>query len=140
MVAMPYIVVNIVADLLSLMLFCVSSAALLSKYELISRYLPAQWRSHRTLVFVAHVLVLAVLSMIVVRVTTRGTARFIFEMFFYIGFANSVVLTYQFLNARYFHNIPKVQRRLLIGACAAVTTSAAVFAVTTSVVALFAIR
>lgn len=145
MVAMPYILVNMVSDVLSLILFCMTSAALLSKYRVTNRYLPAQLRNHKILAFVAQGLVLLVLSIVVVHVTARGRtafiiARFIFELFFYIGFANSVVLTYQFLDGRYFLNTPKVQRRLSIGTCAVVITSAAFIAVAIAVVGLFTIR
>ena len=145
MVPMPYILVNIVGELLSLILFCVSSAALLSKYELVSRYLPARLKKHKALVFVAHVLALVALAIVVVDVVPRGndaftTARLIFEWFFYIGFANSVVLTFQFLDGRFLRNSPKVQRRLLIALGAVVLPSACVIAVAGAVALLFTIR
>lgn len=145
MVPMPYILVNIVGELLSLILFCVSSAALLSKYELVSRYLPARLKKHKTLTFVAQVLVLAALAIVVVGVLPRGndayaTARLIFEWFFYVGFANSVVLTFQFLNGRYLRDTPKVQRWLLIALGAVVVPSAGIIAVASAVALLFTIR
>ena len=145
MVPMPYILVNMVADLLSLILFCVTTAALLSKYRLISRYLPAQLQNHKKLVFVAHVLALAALAILVVRVVPRGneafaTARLIFELFFYVGFANAVVLTFQFLDRRYLLGMPNVQRRLLIALGAVLVPSAGVIAVANVVVLLFTIR
>ena len=60
MVAMPYILVNLVLEIFSFILFCTTGAALLSKYSLTNRYLPARWRNRRTLAFVAQGLVCAV--------------------------------------------------------------------------------
>jgi hypothetical protein len=145
MVAMPYILVNMVSDVLSLILFCATSAALLSKYPWTNRYLPAQLRNHRILAFAAQGLVLSVLSIGVVFAMGSGRttflfARFIFGLFFYVGFANSVVLTYQFLDGRYFLKTPKIQRRLLIATCAVVMTSAAAIAVAIALVGLLTIR
>ena len=145
MVAMPYILVNMVSDVLSLILFCTTSAALLSKYPATNRYLPAGLRNHRMLAFVTQGVVVSALSIGVVFAMGNGRtsfqfARFIFGLFFYVGFVNSVVLTYQFLNGRYFRKTPKAQRRLLIAVCAVVMTSAGAIAVAVAVVGLFTIR
>jgi len=135
MVPMPYILVNIVLDRLSLILFCITSAALLCQYPRANLYLPAPLRNRKTLAFVAQALVLAALSMVVV----RGRARLV-DLFFYIGLVNSVVLTYQFLDARMFLNTPRIQRRLLIGMMSVVTISISAIVVLTAVVGLFTIR
>ena len=145
MVAMPYILVNIVLGRLSLILFCITSAALLSQYPRANRYLPPQLRKQRTLAFVAQALVLAVLSIVVVRGWARLSngsiySSYIVDVFFYIGLINSVALTYQFLDARYFLNTPKVQRRLLIGMVSVVVVSLSAIVVLTAVVGLFTIR
>jgi len=142
MVAMPYILVNLVLEIFSFILFCTTGAALLSKYSLTNRYLPARLRNHRTLAFVAQGLVLSVLSMVVVLVVARGRPVFllaqpVFELFFNIGVANSVVLTYQLLDGRWLLNTPKVPRRVLIALCAVVMTSAAAIAVLAAAVRLF---
>ncbi len=71
MIAMPYIVVNMVLGILSLMFFCVTSAALLSKYPSANRHLPAQLRRSRSLAFVANGFMLSVLSIVVVLVVKR---------------------------------------------------------------------
>jgi len=77
MVAMPYILVNLVLEIFSFILFCTTSAALLSKYSLTNRYLPAQLRNHRTLAFIAQGMVVSVLSIVVVLVKARGGPVFI---------------------------------------------------------------
>lgn len=145
MVAMPYILVNIVLGILSLILFCITSAALLSQYPRANRYLPPQLRKKRALAFVAQALVLAVLSIVVVRGWAGLRNGFIysshiFDVFFYIGLINSVVLTCQFLDARYFLNTPKVQRLLLIGMVSVAMISLSAIVVLTAVVGLFIIR
>ena len=142
---MPYILVNLVLEIFSFILFCMTSAALLSKYPLTNRYLPAPLRNHRTRAFLSQGLVVSVLSIVVVLVKARGgpiflVAQSIFEWFFNIGVANSVVLTYQFLDRRYLLNTPTVQRRLLIAICAVVMTSAGAIAVLAAAVGLFMFR
>jgi hypothetical protein len=145
MVAVPYILVNIVLGRLSLILFCITSAALISQSPRTNRYLPPQLRKERTLAFVAQVLVLAVLSVVVVRGWARLRNGFIysshiFDVFFYSGLINSVVLTCQFLDARHFLNTPKMQRRLLIGTVSVVMISLSAIVVIAAVVGLFVIR
>jgi len=145
MVAMPFILVNLVLEIFSLIVFCMTSAALLSKYSFTNRYLPARVRDHRTLAFVAQALLLFVLSIVVVLVLARGRNVFIveqsiFEWFFYVAFANSVVLTYQFLDGRYLRNMPKILRRLLMAIGAVVMTAAAAITVLAGAVKLFMMR
>ena len=145
MVAMPYILVNLVLETFSWILFCVTSAALLSKYTLANRYLPAPLRTRRMLAFLAHGLLLSVLSMGAAVVVARGgpvfiSSQFLFELFFYMGVANSMVLTYQFLDRRVLRNAPRVSRRLLIALCAFLMPSAAAIAIYVTAVRLFVIR
>ena len=144
MVAMPYILVNIVLDQLSLLLFCVTSAALLSRYPAASLYLPAPVRNRRALALLARALLLALLSIGVVRVARvmdmYDVSRFLREAYFYIGFVNSVVLGYQFLDTRYFLAMPRVPRRLVMALCSVVMTSVAVVAVVATVTIALVIR
>lgn len=145
MVAMPYILVNIVLGRLSLILFCITSAALLAQYPPANRYLPAQLRTPRPIAFVAQAAVLAVLAIVVVFGLARLRGGFVyssylFDLFWLIGVVNAVVLTYQFLDGRYFLSAPKVQRRLMIGLLSVVLISAFVVVVATAVVGLFTIR
>ena len=66
MVAMPYIVVNAVLSLISLILLALTGAALLSKYSWANGYLPARWRGRRLVAFLAHGLVLSLLLIVLV--------------------------------------------------------------------------
>jgi len=145
MIPMPYILVNMVLETVWLILFCTTGAALLSKYPLTNSYLPGKLRNHRIRAFVAQGLVLSAISIVVVLVAPGNAAgyvftRFLFNCFFYVGLANSIVLTYQLLDGRYLLNMPRVRRRLLIVLCAVVMPSAAIIAVIVAVVGLFTIR
>jgi len=145
MIPMPYILVNMVLETFSLILFCSTGAALLSKYPLTNSYLPGKLRTHRIRAFVAQGLVLSAISIVVVLAAPGNAAgyiftRFLFSCFFYVGLANSIVLTYQLLDGRCLLNMPKVRRRLLIVLCAVVMPSAAIIAVIVAVVGLFTIR
>lgn len=145
MVAMPYILVNFVLETLSFILFSTTSAALLSKYRVTNRYLPAQIRDRRPIAFLAQCLVVSALSIVVVLVVARGRSVFIlaqpvFEWFCYLGVANSVVLTHQVLERRWLLGAPKVPRRLLIALCAVVMVLAAAVAVVAVVIRLFLIK
>ena len=144
MVAMPYIMVVIVANLLSLFYFCLTSAALLSKYPATTNFLPSVFRRHRALSFLTYSLVL--LGLLSLGVYFTDTLRnvhigklFIFELFFYVAFANSLVLAYQFLNRRLFPRMRTVPRRLLVALCSLVMVAVPVFAVSTAVVKIFII-
>lgn len=141
MIPMPYILVDIVLGELSLLFFCITTAALLSRWPLANLWLPAPLRNRKTLAFVAYALALVV----IVRVMTRlGRVSlfspFISDLFSFIGLMNSVVLAYQFLDKRYFLNRPKVQRRFLLAIVSLVMTFVPFLAVVTAVVGLFVIK
>ena len=145
MVAMPYILVDIVLNIVSVIFFCITGAALLSRYPSANRFLPARLRNQRTLAFVVQGLALSVLSMAVVLVNARVRnvsymfSPLITDLFFSIGLVNSVVLSYQFLDSRYFLETPKVQRCLLMIMISLAMTSVPAIAVVTAVVGLFII-
>lgn len=141
MIPMPYILVNIVLDELSLLFFCITTAALLSKWPLANLWLPVPMKNRKTLAFVAHALVLIV----IVRVMARWWRGFLFSPFISdiltcIGLINSVVLAYRFLDKRYFLNMPKVQRRFLLAIFSLVMTFVPFLAVVTAMVGLFVIK
>ena len=145
MIPMPYILVNMVFALLSLIFFSMTSAALLSKYPSANRWLLASLRNRRILAFAGQALLLSALSILAVFVMARLTggytfSLFIFDLFFYIGFANSVVLAYQFMDKRFFLNTAKFQRRLMIAIFSIVMTSVPVIAVAAAVIRLFIIK
>lgn len=144
MIAMPYIVVDMVLALLSLIFFCVTSAALLSKYPSANLYLPVRLR-RRPLAFVAHGFVLSVLSIVVVLAWARlrdvhPFSTFIPDLLFLIALVNSIVLAYQLLNRRCFLSMPTVRRQLLIAVLSVVMTTVPALAVIMAVIGLFVIR
>src|SRR5262245_10552919 len=121
MIAMPYILVDIVFSRLSPLFFSITGAALLSRYPRTSFWLPARLRNRRMPAFVAHGLVLSVLSMVAIHVVARMAnistiSPRISDPFFFAGLINSLVLAYLFMDRRYFLNTPKLQRRLVIAA------------------------
>ena len=145
MVAMPYILVNIVSDILSVLYFCLTTAVLLSKYPVTNRYLPPFLRRRRVVAFVVHTLLL--IGLLTLGVFVTDTLRnvhlgslFIFELLFLIGFAQSLVLAYQFLGKRLFLHMPNVSRHILIALCSVVMVSVPVLAVMAVVVNVFVIR
>ena len=146
MVPMPYILVNIVLDTFSLILFCTTSVALLSRSRLVSLWLPAQLRQRKTLtLIVTQGLVLAALAIVASRVVARLRYAYIwslslFDVLFCIGALNSAMLAYQFLDKRCFLSMPKVRRRLLIALCSAAMTCVPLIAAVTAVVGLFIIK
>lgn len=145
MVAMPYILVDIVLGIVSLIFFCVTSAALLSRYPTAGFYLPARLRDRRALAFLAQVAMLSVASIAGVYLfakwrNTRIGSPLLFDVFFCIGLVNSVVLAFQFMNKRYFLSMAKIRRWLLLGAFSVVMTLVPAIAVVTAVVGLFIIR
>ena len=145
MIAMPYILVDIVLSKLSLIFFCITGAALLCRYPWSNLWLPAQLRNRKVLAFVAHGLVLSVLSIVVIHVVARlghlpTFSPRIYDWFFSIGLIISMVLVYQFLDTRYFQNTPRAPRRLLIGILSLVMTVVPALVVVTAVVGLFVIR
>jgi hypothetical protein len=142
MVAMPYVLVNIVLDIFSLIFFCVTSAALLSRYRLAGFCLPAQIRNRKALAFVAFGLALSIVAVLVMA-RYKNVYIFslsIFDLFFFMGIINSLVLAYQFMDKRYFLNTPKLQRRLLISIFSIVMTFVPVIAVVIAMVGLFIIK
>jgi hypothetical protein len=146
MVAMPYILVNIVLDVFSLVLFCMTSVALLSGPRLARFWLPAQLRQRRApTLIVTQGSVLTVLSIVAMWVVSRLRyvhifSLLVFDVLFFIGALNCVVLAYQFLDERCFLSMPKVPRRLLIALCSTVVTGVPLLAVVTAVVGLFVIK
>lgn len=145
MVAMPYILVDIVLGIVSLIFFCVTSAALLSRYPSAGFYLPAGLRDRRALAFLAQLVVLSVASIAAVFLfaigrNTRLWSPFLFDVLFCIGLVNSVVLAFQFMDRRYFLGVPRIRRWLLLGAFSVVVTFVPAVAVLTAVVGLFTIR
>ena len=145
MIPMPYILVNMVFAILSLIFFSMTSAALLSKYPSANRWLLASLRNRRILAFAGHGLLISALSIIAVFVMARlrggyTFSLFIFDLFFYVGFIKSLVLAYQFIDKRFFLHTPKLQRRLLIAILSLLMISVPVIAVATAVVGLFIIN
>src|SRR5262249_33027311 len=146
MVAMPYILVNIVMDIVSLGLFCTTSVALIGSSRLARRWLPAPLtqRSVLTLI-VTEGFVLLALSILAMPVVLRLRYVYIFslsvfDVLFSIGALNCAVLAYQLLDTRYFLNMPALPRRLLIAVCSAVVTGVPLLAVIIAVVGLFIIK
>src|SRR5215831_1813799 len=121
MVPMPYILVNIVMDVFSLVLFCTTSVALLSRSQFARRWLPSQLRQRKTL-------------------TLLVTQGLLFDVLFFIGAVNSAVLAYQFLNARCFLSMPNLRRRVLIALCSAVVTGVPLLAAVIAIVGLLIIK
>jgi hypothetical protein len=145
MVAMPYILVDIVLGIVSLIFFCITSAALLSKYPAANFYLPAPLRDRRALAFLAQAVMLSVASMAVVYLfaewrNTRLWSPYLFDAFFSIGLVNSAVLAFQFMDKRYFLSAPRLRRRLLLGVVSVVLTLVPALAVIVAVVGVFTIR
>jgi len=135
MVAMPYILVDIVLGMISLAFFSITSAALLA----------ARRSKHRIIAFAVLTAVLLAVSIaaafLVAKVRqTLLFSPFLFDILFGIALINSVVLAYQFLSKRYFLNTATLQRRLLIGTLSVVVTLVPAFALLTAVVGLFVIR
>ena len=145
MVAMPYILVNIVLDALSLLLFCLTSAALLSRFAFAASWLPPPPRQRRAAAFVAYALTLALVLIAAARVMGGFRSRHvlsvpIYDVFLYTGTVNSVVLIYQAMSKRCFLNTPALQRRLLLTIMSVVMTFVPVIAVVIAVFGLFVIR
>jgi hypothetical protein len=136
MVAMPYILVVIVLDMLSIPFFSLTTTALLYRLPLVKEYLPGSLSARAWASFVVIALVLTSLAL-AVRLLVGTT---VFQVLAYIGFANSLVLVYRFLSKRYFLHRPKVLRRLLNALLSAVITAAAFIMVEAIVVVLFVIR
>ena len=140
MIAMPYILVNIVLGMISSLLFGVTSAALLT-----ALCLRAQPRARRMLAFAALTLGFSVLPIAVVRVLERVRHAYVspqpfYDLAFCVGLFNSVVLIYRFSSKRYLRNMPKVRRCVVLGALSVLATIVPAFAVVAAVFMLCTIR
>jgi hypothetical protein len=104
MIPMPYILVTIVMNVFSLVLFCTTSVALLCRSQFASRWLPSQLRQRKTLTLIVTQGLLSALSIVAMPVVVYlfRHSLSLFDVLFFIGAANSVVLAYQFMNARCF--------------------------------------
>jgi hypothetical protein len=141
MVAMPYILVNIVLGGVALIFFCVTSAALLSRYPAGNFYLPRQLRDRKAIAFVIQALVITALSSVALLASgIRLSSPYLSDALFFIGLVNAVILAYGFMDRRYFLNTPTLPRRLLIGTFSVVAAFVPTFAVVIAVVGLFVIR
>ena len=145
MVAMPYILVGIVLSVLSLILFCTTSAALLSAYPKAAFYLPAHLRHRRWVAFLAHTLALLALLLAALQVSAWLWQVNLFnyrvsDPLFLLGLLNSAILVYLFLDRRYLLGWPTLQRRLLFGTLALAGTLAAGIAIIILLTVLFVIR
>ena len=145
MIAMPYILVGIVLDFLSLILFCVTSAALLARWPRAGFYLPARFRDRRMPAFFAHLAVLAAVSMLVLLVGAKLWhlnlhSPWVADALFCIGLVNAAVLLYLFLERRYLLSKPQLLRQLLFGTVSVAVTSVSAVAVIVAVTVLFVIR
>src|SRR5262245_5367128 len=145
MVPMPYILVTIVSNIISLVYFSLTSAALLAKYSPTNRFFPSLLQRHRTMLFLAYSLLL--LGLLYFGVYVKEPLNhvhigpvFFFDIIFCIAFANSLVLVYQFLSQRWFRHLPNIRRRILIALCSLVIVTVPVLAVTAAVVKIFTIR
>src|SRR5574341_2335063 len=139
MIAMPYILVDIVFSRLSPLFFAFTSAALLSRYPFANFWLPARLRNRRIVAFVAHGLALSVLSMVAVHVVAKIAnistySPRISDPFFFTGLINSLVLAYLFIDKRYFLSTPNLQRRLVIATLSLLMVLVPAFAVVIAVI------
>jgi hypothetical protein len=140
MIAMPYILVDIVLGIISLLFFCVTSAALLSRYPVANFYLPASLRG-RTLSFLAQGVVLSGLSIVAVYGVARvSRTHLLFDLLFFVGLVNAIVLAFQFMDRRYFLSTSKLRRWLVLGALSVVLTLVPALGVVIAVVGLLTIR
>ena len=145
MIAMPFILVGIVLAILSFILFCVTSAALLARCPRAGFYLPAQVRERRGLAFVAHALVLAAILFLALQVAGRLWyvnlfSAWVGDALFCVVLVNSAVLLYPFLEKRYLLDKPKLRRRLLLGVLSVVVTLVSGVAVIVALTVAFVIR
>lgn len=136
MIAMPYIVVVIVLDMLSVPYFSLTTTALLLRLAFVRKHLPG-WLSARAWVsFTVPALLLTALALGLRLIAGTG----VFPIYAYLGFANSLVLAYLFLNKRCFLRSPRALRRILNALLSAAITTAAVAVVQLIVITLFVIR
>lgn len=143
MVAMPYILVDIVLAILSAIFFGATSAALASRWLLADFGVSA--RNRRLLASVMHGLWLLVLSIVAVRVMPRFRNAsigpvLVTDLFFFVGLMNFAALAYLFMDKRCFLNRPRLQRRLVLGIVSVVMAVVLVVAMVIVVTGLFIIR
>jgi len=138
---MPYILVDIVLGIVSLALFCVTSAALIARYPSAGFYLPQRLRDRKTIAFLAHAAMLAILALAIAKASgVRLFSPYLSDVLFFIGLINAVILAYGFIDRRYFLNTPALPRRLLIATVSLVVTLLPALAIVIAVVGLFVIR
>ena len=131
MVEMPYVVADMVLGYISLGLFCITGAALLSR--LLAR---------RRLLFVLAASLLSIVGAVLIgRSFGIGVlSTEVSDALFLIGLVNCAVLLYQFLGRRYFLQASITRRRLVLGTISVVVPTFAAVVVVSTVVALFVIR
>lgn len=145
MILMPYILVNIVLEILSIPFFSLTSAALFYRHPLAKLYLPERLSTRAWLSFTVLAFPITVLATATAFFLAKTNNRYIlsvsiFDVFFYAGFVNSLVLAYRFLDKRYFLQRPTTQRRLLISMLSVIMTITIVIAIEAVVTVLFIIR
>ena len=142
MVAMPYILVNLVLSGVALVLFSVTTAALLVGLPAAKRNLLT--RTRRVLVFLALAAALAGLVIGVLQVLARVVHGFyplsVFETLFCVALVNAMVLAYRYLSKRWFRTVSAVPRGILIGAISIVVVLVPALAILIASYALFLIR
>jgi hypothetical protein len=145
MVAMPYILVDIVLAIFSAIFVGATSAALVSGCLLAKLGLSAQLSNRRLLAVGVHGLGLLAISIVAVLVMPRFRhvsigSVLMTDLFFFMGLMNSATLAYGFMDKRYFLNTPRLQRRLVIGILSVVMAVVPAMAVVAAVVGLFIIK
>ena len=142
MIPMPYILVNIVFSVVSVVVFGTATAAILAQYGLAGFYLPARIRHHRVILFAAHGLVLIALTSLMLHFfgQTLRLPSVVANVLFWSGVVISMILLYGFMNRHWFLRMPKVGRRLLIGCLSILIPFIVANALIAAVVALFIIK
>lgn len=141
MVAMPYILVDIVLGFVSLTVFSVATAALLARYPSTGFYLPPRIRERKAIAFVAHAALLCVAVIIGAKLAgIRLASPDLSDVLFFVGLFNAVILAYQFIDRRYFLGTPQLPRRMLIATVSLLVTLIPALALVVTVVGLFVIR
>jgi hypothetical protein len=90
MIPMPYILVNIVLDILSIPFFSLTIAALFYRHPLAKKYLPERIATRAWLSFTVLVFLITVLATATAHLLAKTDT--IFSAFFYTGLVNSLVL------------------------------------------------
>jgi hypothetical protein len=116
---MPYILVNFVLEILSVIYFSLSTAALLYKRPIAIGFLPSGMQNRKWVLFVFYALLLTVTCFGAAYILLHTNNAYyhsisIFELFLFVGFVNSVVLFYKFLSRRYFLSMSRFWRGSVI--------------------------